>query len=301
VSDFAPYKDLYLGHLAVERALSPNTVAAYASDLDDFLLHLKERGVKSPLAAGRGDLLDYLLHIADRLGPRSRARRLSAVKGFYAFLEEENYVKGSPAASLESPALPRSVPKALGEEDVQRLVAAPDPSTPLGLRNRAMFELMYAGGLRVSELLDLSLGGLNLDEGFIRARGKGSKDRLIPVGDLAAFFVRRYLQEARPGLARGRERPWVFLNSRGGRMSRQYFWRLVSREAQALGLGRVSPHCLRHSFATHLVEGGADLRAVQLMLGHRGLGTTEKYLKTGSRRLKKVHEKSHPRGRREDK
>jgi integrase/recombinase XerD len=197
---------------------------------------------------------------------------------------------------LETPRLPKTVAKALSRDDVLRLISSPAPEGPRGLRDRAMLELMYAGGLRVSELLDLSVGQLSLEEGFLRVRGKGSKDRLVPVGDAAVHYLGRYLKEGRGLLVKGKDSGTVFLNSRGSRMSRQFFWRMVAREAALLGLNNVSPHSLRHSFATHLVEGGADLRAVQLMLGHEDLSTTEKYLATGVRRLKGVHGRCHPRG-----
>jgi integrase/recombinase XerD len=297
-SAFQNLKDLYLGHLRVERGLSPNTVDSYSFDLEDLFAFLSGLGLASPDECGRGHLLEYLLKLMDqKLSPRTRARRLSALKGFFAFLDAENIIQGSPASGLDTPGLPKTIPKALSREDVLKIIKAPVPDNPLGLRNRAMFELMYAGGLRVSELLDLTLGQLSLEESFLRVRGKGSKDRLVPIGDAAVFYVERYLREGRPALLKDKSSTTVFLNFRGGRMSRQYFWRLIAREAELLGLPKVSPHSLRHSFATHLVEGGADLRAVQLMLGHSDLATTEKYLKTGVRRLKKVHDHSHPRGK----
>jgi integrase/recombinase XerD len=300
---FEGLKDLYLGHLRVERGLSPNTVAAYASDLSDLFSYLQGQGLRGPEQAARGHLMGYLLDLMERkASPRTRARRLSALKGFYGFLDSEGLIPGSPASGLESPKLPKTLPKALALEDVLRLIAMPRPDTPLGLRNRAMLELMYAAGLRVSELLDLTLGQLSLEEGFLRVRGKGAKDRLVPLGDAAAHYVGRYLAEARAAILKDREgNGTVFLSSRGRRMSRQYFWRLVARDAALLGLPKCSPHSLRHSFATHLVEGGADLRAVQLMLGHSDLATTERYLKAGAGRLRKAHERSHPRAKRESK
>jgi integrase/recombinase XerD len=295
---FEESKDLYLGHLRVERGLSPNTVGSYASDLSDLFAFLVGRGLSGPGGVRRGDLMAYLLSLMDRqASPRTRARRLSALKGFFKFLDQENILEGSPASGLESPRLPKTVPKALSREDARTLVSAPPTDSPLGLRNRAMLELMYACGLRVSELLDLSLGQLSLPEGFLRVRGKGSKDRLVPVGDVAAHYVGRYLAEARGALSRGRGGNTVFLSSRGRRMSRQDFWRLVSQEAARLGLPGSSPHSLRHSFATHLVEGGAGLRAVQMMLGHEDLATTEGYLRASPLRLKGVHGRSHPRAK----
>jgi integrase/recombinase XerD len=288
--------DLYLGHLRVERGLSPNTVDSYAFDLRDLFAFLDSLGVDGPEGTRRGHLMEYLLKLMElELSPRTRARRLSAIKGFFLFLDGENLIKGSPANGLETPKLPKTIAKALSREDVLRLISAPKPINPIGMRNRAMFELMYAGGLRVSELMDLCLGDLKLNESYLRVRGKGSKERLVPIGDAAAHYVELYLKSGRPSLISEKTSSYLFLNAKGQRMSRQYFWRLVAKEAALLGLPKVSPHALRHSFATHLVEGGADLRAVQMMLGHSDLSTTEKYLKTGVERLKNVHQKYHPR------
>ncbi|MDR2406141.1 MAG: tyrosine recombinase XerD [Deltaproteobacteria bacterium] len=297
IGSFEFAMDLYLGHLRVERGLSANTVDSYSFDLKDLISFLRKLEIHSPEDTKRGHLMEYLMDMMEKsLSPRTRARRLSALKGFFLFLEGENMIPGSPASGLETPRLPGTVAKALSREDTLKLISSPPPTGAIGLRNRAMFELMYAGGLRVSEILDLSLGQLSLDEGYLRVRGKGSKERLVPIGDAAIHYVRLYLKEARSELLGGASSTQVFLNTRGKRMSRQYFWRLISREAALLGIPKTSPHALRHSFATHLVENGADLRAVQLMLGHSDLSTTEKYLKTGVRRLKKVHERTHPRG-----
>lgn len=294
--------DLYLGHLRVERDLSANTLMAYGRDLSAFLNWLAARGLTNWDRVDRNALMSYLLELAEPgrrspkgLSARSRARNLSAIRAFFRFLEDEKVVDHNPAHNLESPKLPRTLPKALNTDDILRLVTAPETETPLGLRNRAMFELMYSSGLRVSELLDLSLARVNLEEAFLRVRGKGDKDRLAPMGEVAADLLARYLKEARPALAGPKSGSLVFLNHRGGRLSRQYFWRILSRHADELGLSGVSPHVLRHSFATHLVEGGADLRAVQMMLGHASLATTEIYIKVGAERLARVHRQYHPR------
>ncbi|MDR3155203.1 MAG: tyrosine recombinase XerD [Deltaproteobacteria bacterium] len=289
--------DLYLGHLRVERGLSPNTVSSYAKDLRDLAEYFAGSGVAGPERAGRGEIQGFLLHLSEdrSLGARSRARKLSAVKGFFSFLEDEGLAPRSRAGGIEGPRLPRPLPKALTREEAARLVASPDLSRRGGLRNRAMFELLYAGGLRVSELSGLALGQLNLPESFVRVRGKGSKDRLVPVGDEAAFWLARYLAEERPLLDVTGRAAALFLNARGKPLSRQYLWRLITEHAALSGIPHASPHVLRHSFATHLVEGGADLRAVQTMLGHAGLGTTEIYLRTADARLKQVHTSRHPR------
>ncbi|MDR0881069.1 MAG: site-specific tyrosine recombinase XerD [Candidatus Adiutrix sp.] len=287
--------DLFLGHLRVERSLSPNTIMAYGRDLSSFLGWAAAREVVNWAGVDRNCLMGYFLELSDRLSPRSRARSLAAVRSFFRFLEEEKIVAQSPAHNFESPKLPRTLPKALSPEDIFRLVTAPETDTPLGLRNRTMFELMYAAGLRVSELLDLTLAQVNLDESFLRVRGKGDKERLAPMGEVAANLLASYLRAGRPRLAGPKSGAVVFLNHRGGRLSRQYFWRILGDYAGRLGLAGVTPHVLRHSFATHLVEGGADLRAVQMMLGHASLATTEIYIKVGAERLARVHRQYHPR------
>jgi len=287
--------DLYLSHLQVERQLSGHTLAAYGRDLSAFLGWLEKHGARDFSAVTRARLTAYFLDLADRLAPRSRARALSAIRAFFRFLEAEKILAHNPAHNFEGPRPPRSLPKALGPEEVRRLVESPDPEKLLGLRDRAMFELMYGSGLRVSELLNLTLSQVNLPEAFLKVRGKGDKERLAPLGEVSARFLARYLAETRPRLARTASRSRVFLNHRGGGLSRQYFWRLLGRYARDLGLRGVTPHGLRHSFATHLVEGGADLRAVQMMLGHSSLVTTEIYIKVGPERLSQVHRRHHPR------
>jgi len=287
--------ELYLGHLHVERQLSGHTLDAYGRDLSAFLLWLEKVGARDFSQVNRDRLTAYFLDLADRLAPRSRARALSAIRAFFRFLEAEKILDRNPAHNFDGPRPPRSIPKALGPDEIRRLVETPDPETLLGLRDRAMLELMYGSGLRVSELLGLTLGQVNLPEAFLKVRGKGGKDRLAPLGEVSAAFLARYLKEGRPRLISPASRSLIFLNRRGGRLSRQYFWRLLGLYAESLGLGHVTPHVLRHSFATHLVEGGADLRSVQMMLGHSSLVTTEIYLKTGPERLIRVHRGHHPR------
>lgn len=293
--------DLYLGHLRVERSLSGNTLMAYGRDLSAFLGWAEKKGLGSFDRIDRNLLMAYFLELSERLSARSRARALSAIKAFFAFLEAEKIIGHNPAHNFESPKLPRTLPKALGPEDILRLVTAPETESPLGLRNRCMFELMYSSGLRVSELLDLNLGQVNLEESFLRVRGKGDKERLAPMGEVAADLLAGYLKKARPRLMGAKSGAYVFLNKSGGRLSRQYFWRVLARYAGELGLSGVTPHVLRHSFATHLVEGGADLRAVQMMLGHASLATTEIYIKVGVDRLSRVHDRHHPRAKAREK
>jgi integrase/recombinase XerD len=287
--------DLYLSHLRVERQLSGHTLDAYGRDLAAFLGWLEKDGARDFAQVSRDRLTAYFLGLADRLAPRSRARALSAVRAFFRFLENEKILDQNPAHNFDGPRPPRSLPKALGPAEVRRLVETPNPENHLELRDRAMLELMYGSGLRVSELLDLTLGQVNLPEAFLKVRGKGGKERLAPMGEVSAGFLARYLKEGRPRLVSPASRSRIFLNRRGGRLSRQYFWRLLGRYAGKAGLRNVTPHVLRHSFATHLVDGGADLRAVQMMLGHSSLTTTEIYIKAGPERLSRVHRAHHPR------
>ena len=287
--------DLYLGHLRVERQLSGHTLDAYGRDLGAFLGWLEKDGARDFTQVSRGRLTAYFLGLADRLAPRSRARALSAIRAFFRFLENEKILDHNPAHNFDGPRPPRALPKALGPAEIRRLVEAPDPESLLGLRDRAMLELMYGSGLRVSELLGLTLGQVNLPEAFLRVLGKGGKERLAPMGEISAGFLTRYLNEGRPRLLSPASRSQVFLNRRGGRLSRQFFWRLLGRYAEEADIKNVTPHVLRHSFATHLIEGGADLRAVQMMLGHSSLVTTEIYIKVGPERLSRVHRAHHPR------
>jgi integrase/recombinase XerD len=287
---------MYLGHLRVERSLSAHTLDAYGRDLTDFLRHEASIGRLAPGDVTADDVAEYLASLAGGLAPRSRARRLSAIRGWGAFLEGESIIAGNPAANVPGPKVTNPLPKAWNRDLVERLVTFPDEGSLFGLRNRAMLEVLYAGGLRVSELLDLKLNQVNLPDSFLRVRGKGAKERLVPIGESAALTLSKWLAIGRARLAVRGSPPNVFLNRLGGRLSRQYFWRLIGQVAAEAGLPEVHPHVLRHCFATHLLEGGADLRAVQMMLGHESLGTTEIYLKVEPSRLGEVHRRFHPRG-----
>ncbi len=288
----------FLAHLDLERNLAPNTLAAYARDLRDFQTFLEKQGVKNFEEVGVEEILLFLEDLRKRgLSARSLARKLSALKTFYRYLELERGLKRNPLLLIEGPKLPRTLPKVLTVEEVERLISAPDTSTPQGLRDRAMLETLYATGVRVSELIRLTFAQLNLSAGFIRVYGKGSKERLVPLGDLAREYLERYLREARPLLARGQDSPFVFLNRQGRPLTRQRFWQIIKDYARKVGINKeISPHVLRHSFATHLLEGGADLRAVQMMLGHASLATTQIYTHLDLRNLRAIHEKHHPRG-----
>ena len=297
--DFGYYLDLFLDHVRVEKGLSPNTVEAYGRDLQRYLDFLADREAAGPEKAGRATIMTHLLQLSqDDVGPRSRARALSALKGFYAFLVKEGLLKENPAGDIESPRHMVYLPRTLSEKEVDALLAAPDVDTPGGLRDKAMIELLYATGLRVTELISVQTGLINLEAGYIRTMGKGSKERLIPVGDEANGWIARYLKQGRQAfLKEGRTSPYLFLSRRGQKLSRQYFWRKIKEYAQTAGIGRtISPHTLRHSFATHLLARGADLRSVQMMLGHADISTTEIYTHVTRERLKKIHRDYHPRG-----
>jgi len=288
--------ELWLEALAVERGLSPRTLEAYRGDLLRAGGWLERSGT-SPLHAVRaGELTAYLreLHKAGS-DPRSIARALSALRGFFAFRVAEGDRADDPTVHLEAPKRLCRLPKVLDESEVLRLLAAPDLETPEGVRDRTMIELLYATGLRVSELVGLRLAQLRLDSGFLVAFGKGSKERIVPVGEAAEGWVRRYLAEVRPRFARGRHDA-VFVTRRGGGMTRQAFWKRLKGHGRAAGIERpLSPHVLRHSFATHLLEHGADLRSVQAMLGHADISTTEIYTHVHRERLRRVYDRFHPR------
>ena len=285
----------YLAHLTVERNMSPRTVEAYGRDLESFLAWLGERKINVD-GVHKHLVRDYLGARRDAgLSARSAARHLSAMRGFYRFLIQNGSVTVDPTADFRGPKLWHTVPHALIPEDVETLLETPDVNTPLGLRDRAMIETLYATGLRVSELVGLSVDRLHLDPPFLRVMGKGGKERLVPLGDTAADWNDRYLGESRPALVKGR-RPEVYLNHRGGVLTRQGFWKILRGHAVSAGISaHISPHIIRHSFATHLVEHGADLRAVQMMLGHSSLTTTEIYTHVARERLRRLYDEKHPR------
>ena len=287
----------WLDMLSVEQGLADNTVAAYRRDVERLAEDLRDRRKTEPLAATREDLADHLRALRRRgLSPRTLHRTLSTFRGFYGHLVEAGEREDDPAIHLDAPRLPRPLPKVLSEEQVEKILASPDPSQPLGLRNKAMYELLYATGLRVSELVNLEIPQLRLEQGFLIAFGKGSKERLVPVGEAAEAWVGRWLREGRPGLAKGRHQV-VFVNRFGDGLTRQSFWRLLKEAARDSGVDpkKVTPHVLRHSFATHLLEHGADLRAVQMMLGHASISTTQIYTHIHQARLKALYDRFHPR------
>ncbi|MGD1146446.1 MAG: site-specific tyrosine recombinase XerD [Thermoanaerobaculaceae bacterium] len=285
----------YLAVLLVERGLAANSVAAYRRDLEAFGRWLAVRGLDAT-ACDRAHLRRYLTDLRGRgLAARSAARALAALRGLYRYMVERDVTKQDPTLDLESPKLMRSLPHFLSAQEVEALLAAPDLTRTLGLRDRAMLETLYATGVRVSELIGLTVNQLRLDPGYVRVWGKGSKERIVPVGSQARKWLATYLEEARPGLDRKRQED-LFLTVRGQGMTRQCFWQLIKRYGRAAGITtHLSPHVLRHSFATHLLEHGADLRAVQAMLGHTDISTTEIYTHVTRERLRALYDSKHPR------
>jgi len=289
--------DAFLDALWAERGLSRNTLQSYRYDLARLATHQRDRGHEL-LTASREDLLHFLaVQMRSGHSPKSLSRYLSGFRQFYRWQLREGRIDKDPTALIESPKLGRGLPKALSEQQVTDLLEAPQVSAPLGLRDRTMLELMYAGGLRVSELVGLELANVNLNQGVVRISGKGGKERLVPLGEEAISWVQRYLREARPALMNGQSHPLMFVTARKQGMTRQAFWHAIRKHAQSAGISqRVSPHMLRHSFATHLLNHGADLRVVQLLLGHSDLSTTQIYTHIAREGLKQLHSKHHPRG-----
>jgi integrase/recombinase XerD len=289
--------DTYLAYLRDVRRMSPNTVESYARDLAGLAAFADKKG-RAPDSLERRDLEAYARTlIAGGLSPRSVARAIACVRGYYRFLLAEKRIASDPAEDFRAPRAWPALPKYLGLDEVDKLLAQPDASSPRGLRDKALIELLYATGLRVSELLSLKPGDVSLDAGYLTCIGKGDKQRIVPLGHTAADWSRRYIAEGRPALLKGRKSAWLFVNARGGgRLSRVGFWKILKNYGVKAGVARgLSPHVLRHSFATHLLERGADLRAIQMMLGHADLSTTQIYTHVLEARLRAVYDKFHPR------
>jgi len=297
----------YLDHLVVERGLSENTLAAYRRDLRRYIAFLDRRRVRRPDAVEEATIRSFVASLsASTHGPEGKpyraasvARALSAVRSFHRFLLREGITERDPAAGVPQPRLPRSLPRPLPVEEVRRLLEAPDEDSATGLRDRAIMELLYGSGLRISELTGLDVDDVDLEEGSLRVLGKGGKEREVPLGSFGRDAVGTYLTRGRPALATGAGRGALFLNARGGRLSRQSCARSLGRYVRQAGIARrVTLHTLRHSFATHLLEGGADVRVVQELLGHASVATTQIYTLVTSQHLREVYETSHPRARR---
>ena len=291
--------DRFADSLWLNDGLARNTIASYRRDVGQFSAWLQETQRKTILEAGPAELQRHLAWRIEsqHAKPRTTSRLVSSLKRFFQFAVREGLRHDDPAAELDSPKLPRSLPRSLSEAEVDALLDAPDVETPQGLRDRAMLETLYATGLRVSELVSLKVIQASLDMGVVRVLGKGAKERLTPLGEEAVDWIARYQASARGELLRGRKSDALFVTSRGGPMTRQAFWEVVKRHAAVAGIPRaISPHTLRHAFATHLLNHGADLRVVQLLLGHADISTTQIYTHVARERLKELHRKHHPRG-----
>lgn len=301
-SDTPQIIEQFIDVIWMERGLSENTLSAYRTDLKKFFMWLKVIK-RLPLdnnliMVDRSTIVSYLADLEERqISARSRARLLSSLKRFYAYLLREKKIEINPVALIDAPKLGRSLPKTLTEKDVESLLMAPDTSELLGLRDRVLFEVLYATGMRVSELVGLQLTQVNLQQGVARVSGKGNKERLVPLGEEAVNWLEKYLLNTRADLLKGQVTDALFVTKRGAAMTRQAFWYLIKRYAkQAKIEANISPHTLRHAFATHLLNHGADLRVVQMLLGHSDLSTTQIYTHVAKARLKSLHSAHHPRG-----
>ena len=294
--------DEYLGHLSVERGASRHTLTAYRRDLAEYATFLEARGVSDPSRVSGNDVTAFVASLRDRgLAPSSVERKVAAIKGFHKFLVREGVTTNHPTARLPLPKVPERLPDVISIDEVDRLLAQPFPDGAVGLRDRALLETLYGCGLRVSELVGLDTTDLDLAKGFVRVLGKGSKERVVPVAGMAANALDAYLRQGRPMLRLARtvsgSNPSVFLNQRGGRLSRQSVFTLVRSYGARVGLEGLHPHTLRHSFATHMLEGGADLRSLQEMLGHADISTTQVYTHVDRRHIREEYLTTHPRAR----
>lgn len=291
--------DTYLLHLKVERGLAHNTLESYRRDLTKFVMYLRRQGVIALEQVERREILAFMedLHNNGRAAA-TISRNLAAIRSFYGFLSQENLVGNNPSTELDSPKIPKRLPNIMTVSQVAKLLEQPDGKTPSGLRDKAMLELLYATGIRVSELVDLNIADVNLDMGFLRCLGKGSKERIVPVGKSAIESIDTYLHKGRGKLIRDIQEEAVFVNFHGRRLTRQGFWKILKKYVRDAGFaGDITPHTLRHSFATHLLENGADLRAVQEMLGHSDITTTQIYTQVTAIRLRDVYQQYHPRAK----
>ena len=291
--------DSFLVYLTMNRGLSKNTIESYSRDISSLVAFLGKRGVSDPAAVSEHEIAAFFDHLRKKkLSPRSVARNIVSLKQFFRFLLTENVITDDPMRNTVSPKPPKTLPHTLSLSEVETLLREPEKGkSEKALRDRAMLEVLYATGVRVSELVALELNRVNLDHGYVITLGKGSKERIVPIGDAAIRKTRDYLLDARPKLLRGRSSEYLFVTSRtASKMSRQRFWRIIKDYALEAGIhSHITPHVLRHSFATHLLERGADLRAIQAMLGHSDISTTQIYTYVEKERLKRIHEKSHPR------
>jgi integrase/recombinase XerD len=292
------YKEAFFDYLRVEKGLSKNSLSSYSQDLEKYLAYCKEKNIENPEKITRKDIMDFLFYLRQEISPISILRLLSTLKSFHKFLLREKITTSDPTDLIESPKLEKKIPSVLDFEEVKRILKAPDLRDIHGIRDRAILELMYASGLRVSEAATLKVSDVNADVGFIKCKGKGSKERIVPLGRVALEFLQKYLAESRPALLHKRVSIMLFLAQGGRNLSRQSIWKMIKKAVKDARIKkRVSPHTLRHSFATHLLEGGADLRSVQEMLGHASIITTQVYTHINKVKLKEIHTRFHPRAK----
>lgn len=289
--------DQFLNYLTVERGLSPNTLDSYSRDLIKYLDYLSTKGIKDISKTSDLTIISFIATLKNGgLSNRSVARNLTSIRMFYKFLTEDHHINDNPTLNIETPKRELRLPQVLSIEEVDVLLQKPDSSTSLGLRDAAFLELLYATGLRASEIISLALNDINLEAGYLIAYGKGSKERLIPIGEVAQNLIKKYLKNSRPTLLKNKQSHHLFTTRSGKSMTRQGFWKLIKKYALAAGIRKkITPHTLRHSFATHLLERGADLRSVQMMLGHADISSTQIYTHVTTERLKKIHNQYHPR------
>ena len=290
--------DAFIDNIWIEKGLSQNTLDSYRSDLEQFSSWLEKNNL-SYIKTSKKEILSYLSFLFQKgLGSKTVARKLSSLKSFFRYLVFKSIIPNDPSSEIETPKLLKSIPKSISEKEVEALLAAPDEKTDIGLRDKTMIETLYSCGLRISELTNLELLNLNLRQGVIRVIGKGQKERLVPMGDQLIGLLELYISSSRKNLLNKRHSDFLFLSTRGQRMTRQSFWHRIKHYCLASGFepDKISPHVLRHAFATHLLNNGADLRVVQLLLGHSDLNTTQIYTEVARQRLKRLHTEHHPRG-----
>ncbi|MCF7874548.1 MAG: site-specific tyrosine recombinase XerD [Candidatus Omnitrophica bacterium] len=294
------YIEAFFDYLRVEKGLSSNSIKSYKADLAKYRKYLAKLGITNPREIKRQDLTEFIFSLRGLLSVGTISRILSTVKSFHQFLLREKIMPNNPSTLIESPKLEKKIPSYLTSQEVAKVLKAPNLKKNQGLRARAILEIIYASGLRVSELVELRMQDVNLEVGFIKCKGKGSKERIVPFGKLAGHFIKRYKEEVRPQLLKESQSPFLFLAQGGHRLSRQSVWKIIKTMVKKARIKKkVSPHTLRHSFATHLLEGGADLRSVQEMLGHADITTTQIYTHINKTRLKKIHNQFHPRAQKE--
>lgn len=287
--------DEFINYLRVERGLADNTVQAYSQDLVKFFQFLETNGF-ALLGVREKHISEYVVVLGKELSAKSVTRNISAIRMFFRFLASQGKIKDNPTRLIETPRQSSKLPEVFNTKEVDQLLSQPDAATPRGQRDRAMLEVLYAAGLRVSELVKLKFSNINMEAGYLRTMGKGSKERIVPLGEKAIETLKNYISDGRMHQTKGLNSSYLFLTARGGPMSRQGFWKIIKKHGMAAGIKKsITPHAIRHSFASHLLEGGADLRSVQVMLGHSDISTTQIYTHVTRKHLRELHEKYHPR------